>query len=1013
MMREQTACRSWMRCLPGALAVAAIVLASTPRALAQPRAGAIDSVSPAAARTGELVTVRGRGFGALNVRIMLGGVPAQVVAASGSQVTLRVPVGVRSGPTQIIATNPGGQSGSIAFLMLDGILLPGDARAPALPAITNLAPPGVNDSDLQDGVILTQLDVFFSRDATIGDVNAVLVRIDGGIVSMLAGSAALSIAVPRQTDFAALQALAQRVSAMHGVQFAAPARAKQPQEIFVSTNAVSARHLVPGRVPAAWNAKALLNGCGANRVPVLIPDFYGPPPDGFAALFPGFGDLTEGISTETTHGYRMIAAMATPGDPSPTAGTNPFLDCLDLRPIQIANFSTLAVQNALFLRFPASGKFIVSMSLGDNGTCEDPTRTLAPCTPTLAGRIQTPYSRALNALRWKLFTQPRWPDFLIVAAAGNDRDSGLAGGLLYPGVTFAAVENEPAVASQPDPFFTFAADAGQWTPNASFLDQGFPDLAASAPDMAALRSDVMSLGLDTAVENNALIVGATTNLKPADVLVASPGYELLSEAPFSNQFPDVTTVGVDVSDVCVAVPCHTSSGTSIATPQVAGLASYLWLLSPALRALPASATRQAIMENTRDDVSNVSGFVDAYAAVLSLDAAQLPTPQSARVRLSLLDVNDDGAFDERDLAVFVGKYFVTNPDGTTTAVHPTAAAFDRYDLNGDGFTGGSNTERFDLDRVGSTQFGRTQYSTVSQAIENQNVDYIEASVSDLDILCYYAYSDLYTGSIEARRDLVARRCGVKVKVTIRPSGATVAVGAQQPFSVTVTGTNDPRVTWTATGGTIDNTTGIFTAGNTAGTGFKVRATSVADPTAFDEIPVTITGGSGLFAGTITETDVVTGGAVAGNFSQTFVANVVAHLDANNTLTVLQVSGSFNETEWSTVSGCFSVDTVTAPGVSAAFIPGSLRVSYLGGTDTQTNLPTGEVDPATGLPICGASFTGPSGAVRDFPYAIVRSPNGNIVALDFSRTVHKLFDSGNGVPDKFLDTTATGRLEPVP
>jgi hypothetical protein len=51
------------------------------------------------------------------------------------------------------------------------------------------------------------------------------------------------------------------------------------------------------------------------------------------------------------------------------------------------------------------------------------------------------------------------------------------------------------------------------------------------------------------------------------------------------------------------------------------------------------------------------------------------------------------------------------------------------------------------------------------------------------------------------------------------------------------------VTWTAGGGTIDSS-GVFTAGSTAGT-FTVRATKVGDPDSFAEATVTVLGGSGL------------------------------------------------------------------------------------------------------------------------------------------------------------------------
>src|SRR5207248_6888658 len=58
-------------------------------------------------------------------------------------------------------------------------------------------------------------------------------------------------------------------------------------------------------------------------------------------------------------------------------------------------------------------------------------------------------------------------------------------------------------------------------------------------------------------------------------------------------------------------------------------------------------------------------------------------------------------------------------------------------------------------------------------------------------------------------------------VTVSPSTATVNEGATQQFTATASSS----VTWTATGGTIDST-GLYTAGNTAGT-FSVTATDTS------------------------------------------------------------------------------------------------------------------------------------------------------------------------------------------
>jgi hypothetical protein len=65
-------------------------------------------------------------------------------------------------------------------------------------------------------------------------------------------------------------------------------------------------------------------------------------------------------------------------------------------------------------------------------------------------------------------------------------------------------------------------------------------------------------------------------------------------------------------------------------------------------------------------------------------------------------------------------------------------------------------------------------------------------------------------------------------VAISPTSASLAEGASQQFSATVTGSSNTAVNWTATGGTISSG-GMFVAGSAAGN-FAVTATSAADAT---------------------------------------------------------------------------------------------------------------------------------------------------------------------------------------
>jgi len=87
-------------------------------------------------------------------------------------------------------------------------------------------------------------------------------------------------------------------------------------------------------------------------------------------------------------------------------------------------------------------------------------------------------------------------------------------------------------------------------------------------------------------------------------------------------------------------------------------------------------------------------------------------------------------------------------------------------------------------------------------------------------------------------------------VSIDPTSASVAKGATQAFSATVTGTGNPSqaVTWTVTGKTDANTAispaGLLTVGAAeTASSLSVKATSIYDPTKSNTVTVTVISGS--------------------------------------------------------------------------------------------------------------------------------------------------------------------------
>jgi len=735
-----------------------------------------------------------------------------------------------------------------------GVLLQGPADMPAVDATTDRPPVAVDASEIENGVIMTRLDLHLTPGAAVGQVNAALALVHGGVVSMLHGYPTLTIAIPRPADLDALATVVQTLRAASGISWTAIAHVADPKVLPPSpagNNQPQLSHLLPTRFPAAWNASQLATEfCAARKVRLLVADiFQRPPLTGAYANF--LDEIPEANFTlsggrgpaDETHGYDVTTTLAALFNTTNPTGANPFSDCLEIDAIQLSGLTESQRLEAIALKFPP-GKFLLNYSIGYRDKLDQ--TIIDDCTANgcTASQVETeigalPLTRAYDGADWISLTANRSDDFLLSVAAGNEADE--AGTAVYRGLGIAVFDSGMSVATLlPDDGFLF--DGFLWNAPPGF--PGFPKLTASATEMEAFERYMQAAGLAAAGSaKNVLIVGSTKPGCTFDALAdpvntrspltdggttAGCTFDALLESDFSDTSdpeasggPDLLAVGEEV----FALGGFTQ-GTSFAAPQVAGLASYLWLLSPDLQSRPIATTRRAIL-------ANVDGFgaIDAYAAALSLDAAVLPTAASAPIRLAILNVNVDGdsrdRFDEADLDTFLDKLFTGNE----------TRDFGRFDLNGDGFTGGSTREYFDLDRVGSTQFGATRYSTVTQSIEGETVSFDENQLTDLDILCYYAYSDLYKGDLETRTQLTAGHC--TIAVTITPSAVTLPPGGSQQFGATVRGTADPRVTWRVVsgGGSID-ATGLFTAGPSAGTSV-VRATSVVDPGAFADATVQV------------------------------------------------------------------------------------------------------------------------------------------------------------------------------
>jgi Tol biopolymer transport system component len=285
---------------------------------------------------------------------------------------------------------------------------------------------------------------------------------------------------------------------------------------------------------------------------------------------------------------------------------------------------------------------------------------------------------------------------------------------------------------------------------------------------AALRTDLenqFALPM-TPLRNTA----AVENLRDT----GSPAFEPGCLSTNSNRGGNIATVGEDVFSHLFGSQAGNKTGTSMASPAVAGLAMFLWsieptLTAPQMRELMIATARPALPNDAGSCGTEVTSAprLDAYSAALGLDQAAAPSKQTAPVRHAVVDFDGDGTFDEDDLQSF------------NNVSRPTAGDRDwsRQDLNGDGFTGGTEKAPLDLDPTGTPVRGAPKLEKVSQEIQGVRVEFDEANVTDMQALCFWAYSNLYDeeASEDERADVLdpANNCGAQAKFT---NGKLVAVG---------------------------------------------------------------------------------------------------------------------------------------------------------------------------------------------------------------------------------------------
>ncbi len=636
-----------------------------------------------------------------------------------------------------------------------GVLLPGTPSAPAVSATYDLPGIGVPETEIDTTTAIriprTGIEILFADNTTTAQINALVSSVNGKIVGMTEGVPIISVRIPDPGDLNSLAAILSAIRAnpvvIEAVALPFPENNILPPSHSSGNPIGSSKwnwidHHLSVKAHAAWNAKLAMTLVSYPWV--IVADNFGhgalsyPPSSdyGLASINPGdFGvtdppDPRNGFPLGTGfHGHEVLSIIAASfGDTTGNVGgdvtgifpANSFLRVVERLPKIHAGLLRYPRQDEversianLIKRLTTnfSRKVVVNTSFGFQhgntpSTCLIPTDTDFP---TCLEREFQSYG-----ILWRTEVNGIKSKFVHTTSAGNGGGSALSQQFEAPyNSTFAAAALLPSTPPSLPPLDnTLVVEALMNTELATipFRPNCLSDYSSSLGNISAIGTRVRLLD--------------PTGTHPYD----------LSGVPVSN-------------------------GTSYASPQVAGLATYMWAIRPSLNSsdivsrikstatLVPLSTVEPPPSGESCSPKTAQPVIDAYAAVLSVDDFNM------RVRKAILDVDNPNpsapTFNADDIKAFMDAFASANG----------AIDYSRYDLNGDGRTGGDTTDRFDLDNNNPAN-----WTSAEQDIEGKRVIYEEDNLTDQDILCYYAYSALYQGDTSQRSTLLKDKCGYDLEL---------------------------------------------------------------------------------------------------------------------------------------------------------------------------------------------------------------------------------------------------------
>ncbi|MGO4476212.1 S8 family serine peptidase [Massilia sp. 2TAF26] len=697
--------------------------------------------SGATAETGITATLTNTGPGA----IIIDGTVQIATLAAGATVTARDTVTLR-----LDRSLPFDQNALVWRIdtqtgppPLPGILLPGADSANAVSAIVDYEAV-LSESDLEietsSGEATNyryQLSGVISPTATVGMVNAALNSVGARIVGLTAGSPVVFLQAPPPGGMDALVSAGAKLVTSGAFEAAGPEMVDEamslPPDIDLATAIKPSSktsyspivHHVAAGFPQAWNA---VNTSITGNVDLIIVDSFGNGALPNTLLSGTANGMTTGFSngcktSPCSHGYHVLGiatgSFGGTGDMGKVTGSMPLNTTIYIvdtaKPVaKVKRKYYLDEIRRILESAPAGKRFVLNFSFG---YAYEAIRKGIPAAVITK-----------DALLWRKF---------VASLRGFDYST-------------RAVQVSAAGNSGPQ---SLAKDTSMF--NAAVL---LPTIVENGKSYPALKNGLV-------VENR------TVDFTNPDQPV--PG----CLGPKSTIGGNISAIGTDVRSFISPTSTDVMSGTSMASPQVAGLVAMMLAVRKDFD-VSTIASWLSLTAMLPDSCKNAAPMIHAGDALLSLDR----TLSDAPIRLAMLQASGDLKldFDDTDTKLFLDALFPETPNPKPD--------FSRFDLNGDGFTGGAGRRRpFDL-KFASGLGNYSVVETIDRYPSGTPITAIsESGLTDFEILCYYVNSSMFNAS--RRNAFEAQLAAVSQRIK-----RTVSCSSPAAIELSVTGT--PPDGWT-------------------------------------------------------------------------------------------------------------------------------------------------------------------------------------------------------------------------